>query len=135
MSERYGNCNQNKRFHNSLHASFCRKYSLYLKPIKMMFNEDTLENFIRENREKFGVYHPPDGHMEKFLFKIKYRIHYIISIVPYLIRLSIASILIFTASVLVWNNFIRRDRNQITLEKKITVVFKALLSHQNTKLP
>lgn len=101
----------------------------------MIFTENTIENFIRENREKFGVYHPPDGHMEKFLFKIKYRIHYIISIVPYLIRLGIASVLIFTASVLIWNNFIRKDRNEITLEKKITVVFKALSNHKDAKLP
>jgi len=90
-----------------------------------MFNEDTIERFIRENKDKFGVYRPPDGHMEKFLFKIKY----IMSIVPYLIRLGIASVLIFTASVLIWNNYIRKDRYEISLENKITLVIKKISGH------
>ncbi len=91
-----------------------------------MFNEDSIETFIRNNKDKFGVYHPPDGHMEKFLFKVKYRLHYIISIVPYLIRLGIASILIFTASVIIWNNYIRKDRHEISLGNKITLVIKKI---------
>ncbi len=90
-----------------------------------MFNEDTIESFIRQNKEKFGVHHPPDGHMEKFLFKIKY----IINIVPYLIRLAVASVLIFIASVLVWNNYIRKDRHEISLENKITLVIKRITAH------
>ena len=94
-----------------------------------IFNEDTIESFIRENKEKFGVHHPPDGHMEKFLFKVKYRIRYIISIVPYLIRLAIASILISTASIIIWNNYIRKDRYEISLGNKITLVVKKLSGH------
>jgi hypothetical protein len=94
-----------------------------------IFNEDTIESFIRENKEKFGVHHPPDGHMENFLFKVKYRIRYIISIVPYLIRLAIASILIFTASIIIWNNYIRKDRYEISLGNKITLVVKKLSGH------
>lgn len=94
-----------------------------------MFNEDSIETFIRKNKDKFGVYHPPDGHMEKFLFKVKYRIRYIISIVPYLIRLGIASILIFTASIIIWNNYIRKDRYEISLGNKITLVVKKISGH------
>lgn len=94
-----------------------------------MFNEDSIETFIRRNKDKFGVYRPPDGHMEKFLFKIKYRIRYIISIVPYLIRLGIASILIFIASIIIWNNYIRKDRNELTLKNKITLVINKLSGH------
>lgn len=94
-----------------------------------MYNEDSIERFIRQNKEKFGVYHPPEDHMEKFLFKIKYRIRYIISIVPYLIKLGIASILIFTASIIVWNNYIRKDRYDISLKNKITLVVKKITGH------
>jgi hypothetical protein len=93
------------------------------------YNEESIESFIRLNKEKFGVYHPPDGHMEKFLFKIKYRIRYIINIVPYLIRLGIASILIFTVSIVVWNDYIRKDRHEITLKNKITLVIKKITGH------
>jgi hypothetical protein len=93
------------------------------------YNEESIESFIRQNKEKFGVYHPPDGHMEKFLFKIKYRIRYIINIVPYLIRLGIASILIFTASIIVWNDYIRKDRHEISLKNKITLVIKKITGH------
>jgi hypothetical protein len=94
-----------------------------------MYNEDSIESFIRQNKEKFGAYHPPDDHMEKFLFKLKYRIRYIISIVPYLIRLGIASILIFTVSIIVWNNYIRKDRYEISLKNKITLVVKKITEH------
>ena len=94
-----------------------------------MFNEDSIETFIRKNKDKFGVYHPHDGHMENFLFKVKYRLRYIISIVPYLIRLGIASILIFTASIIIWNNYIRKDRHEISLRNKITLVIKKISGH------
>ena len=95
----------------------------------MMFSEESIEKFIRDNKDKFGVYHPPSGHMEKFLFKARYRFHYIINIVPHLIRLAIVSILIFTASVILWNNFIRKDRNEITLGNKISLVVKKIVHH------
>ena len=92
----------------------------------VMLNEDTIEDFIRENKDKFGVYHPPDSHLEKFLFKINYKIKYIISIVPYLIRVAIATVIIFVASILIWNNFIRTDRHEITLKDKITLVINRI---------
>jgi hypothetical protein len=85
-------------------------------------NEDNIEIFIRENKDKFGIYRPPDSHLEKFLFKLNYRLRHIISIVPYLIRVSIATIIIFLASILIWNNYIRKDRNEVTLRNKISLV-------------
>jgi hypothetical protein len=85
-------------------------------------NEDNIEIFIRENKDKFGIYRPPDSHLEKFLFKLHYRLRHIISIVPYLIRVTIATIIIFLASILIWNNYIRKDRNEVTLRNKISLV-------------
>lgn len=87
-----------------------------------MINEDNIENFIRENKDKFGLYRPPDSHLERFLFKLDYRIRHLINIVPYLIRVAVATVIIFTASVLIWNNYIRKDRHDITLRNKITLV-------------
>jgi hypothetical protein len=94
-----------------------------------MHNEDSIENFIRKNKDKFDVYRPPDSHMEKFLFKINNRIRYFISIVPYLIRVGIATVIIFVASVIIWNNYIRKDRHEITLKNKISLVINRITAH------
>jgi hypothetical protein len=87
-----------------------------------MTNNDNIEKFIRENRDKIGVDQPQDIHMEKFLIKFNNRILHIISIVPYLIRVAIVMVLIFAVSILIWNNYIRKDRHEITLRNKITSV-------------
>jgi hypothetical protein len=89
-----------------------------------MLNEDTIENFIRENKDKFGIYRPPDNHLQKFLFRLNYKIRHIINIVPYLIKVAIVTVIIFVASLIVWNNYIRKDRHEITLRNKISLVIK-----------
>lgn len=94
-----------------------------------MLNEENIESFIRENRDKFSVYRPPDSHLDYFLFKLNYRIRNIISIVPYLIRVAVATALIFITSIIVWNNYIRKDRHEITLRNKISVVFNKTGTH------
>jgi hypothetical protein len=94
----------------------------------MKLDEDTIEKFIRENKDKFGVYRLPDNHLEKFLFKLNYRLRHIISIVPYLIRVAIATIIIFLASILIWNNYIRKDRHEVTLRNKISLVIHKITS-------
>jgi hypothetical protein len=88
----------------------------------MTLNEESIESFIRENKDKFNVYRPPDSHLENFLFKLSCRIRNIISIVPYLVRVAVATVLIFLTSIMVWNNYIRKDRQEITLRDKITYI-------------
>jgi hypothetical protein len=95
----------------------------------VMLNEDSIEDFIRDNKDKFGVYHPPDNHVEKFLFKLNYKIREIIDIVPYLIKVGIVTVTIFIASIAVWNNFIRKDRQQITLKNKISLVITKIKTY------
>jgi hypothetical protein len=94
-----------------------------LKPVMLRLNEDTIEKFIRENRDKFGVYRPPDNHLQKFLFKLNYRISHIINIVPYLIKVAVVTVLIFVASIVIWDNYLRKDRYEITLGNKISLIF------------
>lgn len=94
-----------------------------------ILNEHTIENFIRENRDKFGVYRPPASHRKKFLFKLNSGIRHIISIVPYLLRVAIVTVIIFTASVIIWNNYIRKDRHEITLKNKISLVLNKLTKY------
>jgi len=90
-------------------------------------NQDNIEKFIRKNRDKFGDQIPPENHMEKFFSRLNARIRHYINIVPYLIKVAVATILIFLVSVAVWNNFIRKDRNAISLRDKISLEFYRLL--------
>lgn len=83
-------------------------------------SEKDLESFIRRNRDKFGDYSPHENHMDRFIFRFRNRFRKIVSIVPYLARVAIATVVIFVASVIVWNSFIRKDRHEKTLVEKIT---------------
>ena len=65
--------------------------------------------------------------MEKFLFKLNYKLRNIISIVPYLIKVAIVTIAIFASSIIVWNNYIRKDRREITLRNKISLVIDKII--------
>lgn len=85
-------------------------------------NSDSIENFIRENRDKFGVYPPPGNHWDRFLFKLNFSIRHIISIVPYLIRVAVFTFIVFLVSIIAWNKYIRKDRHEIKLKDKITLV-------------
>jgi hypothetical protein len=84
-------------------------------------NEKNIENFIRKNKDKFGDYRLPDNHLEIFMNKLNRRIRNIISIVPYLIKVTIATLIIFAASIIIWNNYLRKDRHEITLRNKISL--------------
>jgi len=92
-----------------------------------MRGEDTIESFILKNRDKFETMGPSEDHTERFLNKLNQRIRHIISIVPYLIKVAVATVLIFTASIIIWNNFIRKDRHEITLKDKLTLVVHKVL--------
>jgi hypothetical protein len=89
-------------------------------------NEHNIESFIRENRDKFGVYRPRRKHRQKFYFKLETRIKHYYNIVPYLLKVAVITLIIFSASVLVWNNYIRKDRHDITLENKIGLVISKM---------
>jgi hypothetical protein len=91
-------------------------------------SEDPIEKFIRENKDEFGNYAPHENHMGKFLTKLNQRIRHIINIVPYLIKVAVATILIFTLSVIVWNNFLRRDREVLTLKYKIVLIIDRIVN-------
>jgi hypothetical protein len=92
----------------------------------VMLDENSIEDFIRANRDKFCIYHPPCGHVDKFMLKLNLKFKHIISIIPYLVRVAVATVIIFTASIIVWNNFIRKDRNEISLKNKISLVIDKL---------
>jgi hypothetical protein len=88
----------------------------------VMLNENNIEIFIRENRDKFGVSLPPDHHKDKFLYKLQSRLKHIINIIPYLTRVALVTIFVFAASIIVWNNYVRKDRHEISLKSKVSLV-------------
>jgi hypothetical protein len=95
----------------------------------VMLNENNIEIFIRENRDKFGASLPPDHHKDKFLYKLQSRLKHIINIIPYLIRVAVITVFVFVASVIVWNNYVRKDRHYVTLKSKISLVIDKITSN------
>jgi hypothetical protein len=96
-----------------------------------MHGNDALEKFIRENRDKFSNYGPRDSHSANFLYKLNHKIRQINSIVPYLVKVAVATVMIFMASIIIWNNYIRRDRYEISLKSKISLVINKLAKRYN----
>ena len=70
------------------------------------WDEEELERFIRENKDKFDIYRPRPGHQEYFLNKLIKKFKEVISIVPYLVKVGIVTLLIFIFSFFVWKIYI-----------------------------
>lgn len=86
--------------------------------------EFDLEGEIRKYRQEFNDKEPDPNHENRFLSKLYKRFKKFISIVPYLLRVLIVTIFIFIVSVIIWDNFIRKDRHDITLKEKIISTFE-----------
>jgi hypothetical protein len=70
------------------------------------WDEKELEEFIRANKDKFDVYHPDPDHGQHFLKKLVRKFREVISIVPYLVKVGIATLFVFLISFLVWRAYI-----------------------------
>jgi hypothetical protein len=70
------------------------------------WEEQELEKFIRDNKDKFDIYQPEPNHNQHFLNKLINKFKEVINIVPYLVKVGIAIILIFILSFLVWRTYI-----------------------------
>jgi len=62
---------------------------------------------------------PSENHEEKFLTKLRSRFKEYVSITPYLVKVAVATILIFAASIFVWYSFLRPDPNKTVIENII----------------
>ncbi len=72
-----------------------------------------IEEIIRENRNLFEDAEPMDGHIERFNWKLEKRLHSKEtkrSIVPYLLRAAVVTVLVTLSSLWVWDHFIRADK-------------------------
>jgi hypothetical protein len=92
----------------------------------MNWAENDIETFIIEHKDQFSKCDPSTYHNEHFLFKLQKKFKHLISIIPYLVRLVLVWFIVAGISVAVWNNYIRKDRHEITLKEKIVniVTFK-----------
>jgi hypothetical protein len=92
--------------------------SLWIDTYSNMKNleEEDLEKFIRDNKEKFDIYEPESDHNQHFLKKLIKKFKEVISIVPYLVKAGLATLLIFILSFLVWRNYICPPLTHVSLK-------------------
>jgi len=77
-----------------------------------------IEEIIRDNRNIFEDKEPIDGHLDRFNWKLEKRLHSDAtkrSIVPYLLRAAVVTLLVTLSSLWTWDHFIRSDKGTMAL--------------------
>jgi hypothetical protein len=83
----------------------------------MKWTDENIEDFIRDHKDEFEKYvYPEPNHEQHFLIKLINRFKKIISIVPYLVRVGIVTILIFSGSFFTWKNYICPPLTHVSLQ-------------------
>jgi hypothetical protein len=78
----------------------------------------TIEDIIRNNRNLFEDREPSEGHFDRFTVKLEIRHQKMAgrkSIVPYLLRAAVVTLLITLSSLWTWDHFIRPGSSRMTL--------------------
>ncbi len=78
----------------------------------------TIEEIIRSNKDLFEDGEPSEGHFERFNRKLGIRFGTATvkrSIVPYLLKAAVVTLLVTLSSLWTWDHFIRPDRNRMAL--------------------
>lgn len=83
----------------------------------MVWTKDEIERYIRDHKDVFPEREPESNHEEHFLLKLSNRFKKFISIVPYLVKVLIVTILIFTASIFVWYKYMNHPIVDTVIEK------------------
>jgi len=77
-----------------------------------------IEDIIRNNRDLFEDSEPSKGHLERFNSKLELRFQRNApkrSIVPYLLRAAVVTLLVTLSSLYTWDHFIRPGSSRMTL--------------------
>jgi hypothetical protein len=77
-----------------------------------------IEDLIRSNRDYFEDEEPSEGHFERFQMKLEKRFQtggIKRSIVPYLLKAAVVTLLVTLSSLWTWDHFIRPDRGRTAL--------------------
>jgi len=86
--------------------------------MKNLSGMKNIEEIIRENRNVFEDKEPIDGHLDRFNWKLEKRLHSNAtkrSIVPYLLRAAVVTLLVTLSSLWTWDKFIRSDNGTMAL--------------------
>lgn len=84
----------------------------------MIWTDEKLEQFIRENKDALvDGCRPTVYHEEHFLLKLTKRFKKFVSIVPYLVKVLIVTIIIFLCSIFVWYKFMKHPIVDTVIEK------------------
>ncbi|HOP58184.1 MAG TPA: hypothetical protein PLR52_02085 [Bacteroidales bacterium] len=79
----------------------------------------TIDDIIRNNRDFFEDREPSEDHFERFNRKLDIHFHHTSkparSIVPYLLKAAVVTLLITLSSLWTWEHFIRPDRSKMAL--------------------
>ncbi|MCX6253902.1 MAG: hypothetical protein NTV31_05425 [Bacteroidia bacterium] len=78
----------------------------------------TIEDIIRKNKDFFEEAEPSKGHFERFNRKLEIRFQVKApkrSIVPYLLRAAVVTLLVTLSSLWTWDHFIRTGSSRMTL--------------------
>jgi hypothetical protein len=86
--------------------------------MKKLSGMKTIEEIIRDNRDFFEDAEPSKGHLERFNRKLEIRFQTTTikrSIVPYLLRAAVVTLLVTLSSLWTWDHFIRPGSSRMTL--------------------
>jgi hypothetical protein len=86
--------------------------------MKNLSGMKTIEDIIRKNKDFFEEAEPSNGHFERFNRKLEIRFQVKTpkrSIVPYLLRAAVVTILVTLSSLWTWDHFIRPGSSRMTL--------------------
>ena len=86
--------------------------------MKNSIDMKNIEDIIRSNKDFFEDAEPSEGHMERFNRKLEMRFQVATvkrSIVPYLLKAAVVTLLITLSSLWTWDHFIRSSSNRMTL--------------------
>lgn len=78
-----------------------------------------IEDIIRNNRDLFNA-DPPAGHFDRFSRKLEARFGTVVvkrSIVPYLLKAAVVTLLVTLSSLWTWDHFIRPESKRMSLSE------------------
>ncbi len=77
-----------------------------------------IEDIIKDHKDFFNEAEPREGHFDRFTRKLEMRFRQTAprrSIVPYLLKAAVVTLLVTLSSLWTWEHFIRPDRNRMAL--------------------
>ena len=86
--------------------------------MKNLSGMKNIEEIIRNNKDFFEEAEPSKGHLERFNRKLEIRFQTNVikrSIVPYLLRAAVVTLLVTLSSLYTWDHFIRPGNSRTTL--------------------